>query len=219
MPSYVICPRCLTGSRCCCCSAAATLFEEGPTAHLACASRAPEKDDERGEPALVLAVAAVQPAEHRDCSGQLGLAVAAARRAGATRSACHALAPRLCASSSATRAAMAPASPLPRAAAAAATAAAALVPALLLAAAPRAAAARGLLQVPGGFNPIPMPYSTEVRASSSVLRARACVRARARAASAALNACQCARQSECDESVDARTPSRSRALAWTLPRP
>lgn len=114
---------------------------------------------------------------------------------------------------------MAPASPLPRAAAAAATAAAALAPALLLAAAPHAAAARGLLQVPGGFNPIPMPYSTEVRASSSVLRARACVRARARAASAAFNACQCARQSECDEVVDARTPSRSRALAWTLPRP
>ena len=83
---------------------------------------------------------------------------------------------------------------------------------------PSGARAR-LLQVPGGFNPIPMPYSTEVRASSSVLRARAGGRARARAASAALNACQCARQSECDEVVDARTPSRSRALAWTLPRP
>ena len=62
---------------------------------------------------------------------------------------------------------MAPGCSLPRAAAAAATAAAALAPALLLAAAPRAAAARGLLQVPGGFNPIEMPYSTEVRACVS----------------------------------------------------
>ena len=141
----------------------------------------------------MLAAAAVQPAAHRDCSGQLGLAVAAARREGATRSACHA------------RAGSPSVRELERHAGRHGP--------------PLLAPARGLLQVPGGFNPIEMPYSTEVRASSSVLRARACVRARARAASAALNACLCARQSECDEVVDARTPSRSRALAWTLPCP